>query len=103
MTQKQSKLLITAAIIFWITLLAIAFTSCASARRQSYVEKYNTQYTEVILNGNVAKGMSKREVIASWGQPERKSESLEGVDIWTYGSVTLIFEDNHVKDWRTYE
>lgn len=63
-------------IIILMSILCIFLSSCATAqkRRQDYVKAHpelDDQIKESILNGKIILGMTKAQVIASWGRPVR--------------------------------
>ena len=80
-------------------------------RRQDYVDErpgLSAESKAAVLEGRVEKGMNAEDVLASWGEPDRKTVSYtrSGVtELWTYltpigqfksGEVTLNITNGHL-------
>ena len=93
--------------------LLLILQGCVTAgqRRQDYIESrpgLSADIKTAILEGRVAEGMTGEDVLASWGEPERKTitYSRGGItELWTYltpighftsGEVTLTVTNGHL-------
>jgi hypothetical protein len=56
------------------------------------------QYNEFIARGEVVKGMDFLEVLASWGNPNKREKPTENVEYWLYHE-----EDENSLDWVEYK
>ena len=82
-------------------------------RRKDYVQKHpelKENIRQAILEGKVRLGMTKEQVIASWGEPYNKSTfgSVWGTtEQWTYGTClygcTILDFDNQGKLTNYYQ
>lgn len=84
--------------------------AAVQSRRQNYVDT-NPSLTErtrtMILDGKIGVGMSPSDVVASWGEPERKNVS-DGKygrhDQWVYHSKQyLYFDEEKLTSWQFSE
>jgi hypothetical protein len=73
--------------------------------RTNYVATH-TQLTpeirEMILKGQVNIGMTTNDVVAAWGEPDRRTHSqytFGTADFWTYGGTHLSFQNGVLKSW----
>jgi hypothetical protein len=92
-------------------LMIFVIAGCASVSLQKIREGYvqchpnlNAKTREMILTGNIVRGMTTSEVEASWGatyQKDSYSNFLGRVEIWTYGdclySCDILTFDSHDK------
>ena len=66
--------------------------------RNSYINKYGKRYAELIMNGRVALGMTRRMCIDAWGEPESVNRTITEYgtsEQWVYDLGTyLYFEGN---------
>jgi hypothetical protein len=81
-------------------------------RREFYVGKHpeiNQRFKELILNGQIAIGMTEEQVLASWGWPwdSNKTVGQWGIyEQWIYGSISygsmtfLYFENGSLTSWQ---
>jgi hypothetical protein len=56
------------------------------------------QYNEYIAKGEVVKGMDFLEVLASWGNPNKREKPTDNVEYWIYLEV-----DEASMDWVQYK
>jgi hypothetical protein len=56
------------------------------------------KYNEHIANGEVVRGMDFLEVLASWGNPNKREKPSDAVEYWTY-----LEEDEDSQDWVQYK
>ncbi|MCK5406269.1 MAG: hypothetical protein KAJ37_02390 [Candidatus Krumholzibacteria bacterium] len=56
------------------------------------------QYNENIARGEVVKGMDFLEVLASWGNPNKREKPTDNVEYWIYLEV-----DEDSMDWVQYK
>jgi len=56
------------------------------------------QYNEYIARGEVVKGMDFLEVLASWGNPNKREKPTDNVEYWIYLDV-----DEDSMDWVQYK
>jgi hypothetical protein len=56
------------------------------------------QYNENIARGEVLKGMDFLEVLASWGNPNKREKPTDNVEYWIYLEV-----DEDSMDWVQYK
>lgn len=74
-----------------LLVILIFVFSCGTAwelRRQDYVSNHlelDSITKNYILNGIIAIGMTKEEVIASWGEPYEVKKIDESSETWVYG------------------
>jgi hypothetical protein len=79
-------------------------------RREFFNTHPDGQYNEHIKKGEVVKGMDFLEVLASWGNPDKREKPVETVEHWTYREVDesskdfvqykFIFKKNVLSDWE---
>lgn len=94
-----------------LTILAVGIAGCASVPptrtetpairdlRADYLKEFpNAPHNDHILRGEVVKGMSLYEVLASWGVPDRRLVSDAGKERWVY-----VLLDDASMDWVCYE
>lgn len=94
-------------------LILVAVVACSQTPRMSeeneteYVrmlreEFFKTHpdglYNEFIARGEVVKGMDFLEVLASWGNPNKREKPTENVEYWMYRE-----EDENSLDWVQYK
>ena len=69
---------------------------CATPISQEFIDN-NPEYNwDMISKGSVVVGMSKDEILLSWGRPNRIDRASYG-DTWTYGisyGITYLYFDN---------
>ncbi len=92
--------------IRWITFLAVLLilAGCVTAtgRRQEYLEDHQDLRPEIaaaILAGRVVEGMTRDDVRAAWGDPERETRAISEAgeqDIWSYPTPIGQFEEGKV-------
>lgn len=80
--------------IIWVGVISMFLAGCVSQthmkRRMAYVESHpniESAMKQHIMNGDIALGMTKDEVIASWGEPSQVNRTLLGNVIseqWIY-------------------
>jgi hypothetical protein len=102
-------------ILFLFIVLLSIFSGCAGALRESYVKEHpelDGKTKKAILAEKIIIGMSKEEVIASWGNPHdiNKSVGSWGVhEQWVYGywsynvfipTSYLYFENEKLTGWQ---
>lgn len=86
-----------------------AALSPTDQRRLKYVEAHPELAESVranILSGHISLGMSRAEVAASWGAPERKSEyvsRLSDSETWFYSKTWVHFSDGKLSSWTSSE
>jgi hypothetical protein len=56
------------------------------------------KFNEYISRGEVVRGMDFLEVLASWGNPNKREKPTESVEFWTY-----LDEDEDSQDWVQYK
>jgi len=80
----------------------------AVERRKKYVEEHpalKPEFVDVILKGTVCLGMSREDVQASWGPPNRVFEqaSITGkLEQWQYSNMYLYFQDGVLTTWQNF-
>ena len=65
-------------------------------------------FRQAILDGRIARGMNKKQVLASWGLPTDRSRPLmknNSTDQWTYGNLLgertyLFFDSGTLNNWH---
>jgi uncharacterized protein (DUF433 family) len=60
---------------------------------KSYITKYGKYYADLIVNGEVVVGMSKKMCILSWGEPKDINKASYG-DQWVYSNTYLYFDNS---------
>ena len=97
-------------IVIILSLIFLQACVTPQTRRQDYVDEHpdlSADISSSILKGEIAKGMSREDVRAAWGDPERETLSLtenenQNQEIWSYytpvgrfteGTVILTFMD----------
>ena len=99
------KKLIISIVILSLVMLFVGCATFAQNRRETYVTTHpnlSEQYKQDILTGRVRLGMSKEEVIASWGKPPTiyisvndNIRSEKWIYYWKYWEEKyLYFEDD---------
>jgi hypothetical protein len=66
--------------------------------------KWSSVICMAVAKEQIQVGMTREQVIASWGDPEHKSKTVSqyGVlEIWHYGNSTLLFDQDKLKSYRT--
>ena len=107
--------------ILALTLAAVVAGGCSPGmmikehRRQTYVAQHvdlPATTRTCILEGKILLGMSKADVVASWGQPHhinRSAGAWGASEQWVYGtngrygftpSGFLYFEEGTLTDWQ---
>jgi hypothetical protein len=56
------------------------------------------EYNEYITRGEVVRGMDFLEVLASWGNPNKREKPTENVEYWLYRD-----DDENSGDWVQYK
>jgi hypothetical protein len=59
------------------------------------------RFKRLIAESKIAVGMTKAQVLQSWGNPKRKNESMRGLDQWVYESNYVYFEGDAVVSWQS--
>ena len=78
--------------VLLLVLVCFLFSGCATLRQEGYVKGHpeiNDKLKEAILGSKIYKGMTKEEVIASWGEPEKKGKVLGGFESTPFFSLSL--------------
>jgi hypothetical protein len=94
-----------------ITTLALCAGGCATAPpsrtetpaiselRADYFKEFpNSPNNDHVRRGEIVKGMSLYEVLASWGIPDRRLATADGHERWVY-----VIQDDLSMDWVAYE
>jgi hypothetical protein len=91
---------------------ALEETEGVPSIRADYLRNHPAgQYNEFIRRGEVVRGMTYLEVLASWGYPEaRLRVPKRGLEYWRYLArddvsgdwiqYTFVFEDNALLEWE---
>lgn len=66
------------------------------ARRRELVGKYGVEIADAILAGQVRPGMTKDQVLASRGNPEKKEVIPPSDELWQYGSERIAMTNGKV-------
>jgi len=92
--------------VLFSALAVLAACGTAAQRRQGYVDAnpgLQPEIASAILEGEIAEGMTREDVRAAWGDPERETRAISEAgeqDTWSYptpigrfkeGKVILIF------------
>ncbi len=81
----------------------------AGQRRVRYLElkpELPVKTREMIANGEIGKGMAPGDVVASWGEPDKKKtieHDYGRVEQWAYGRIDVFFEEGAVSVWQVPE
>lgn len=81
----------------------------AGQRRVRYLElnpELPVKTREMIANGEIGKGMSPGDVVATWGEPDKKKtieHDYGRVEQWAYGRIDVFFEEGAVSVWQVPE
>ncbi|MCF7907565.1 MAG: DUF2845 domain-containing protein [Candidatus Omnitrophica bacterium] len=77
---------------------------------KSRIHQVTQNFRSTIQAKRVSRGMSKSQVLASWGDPsdiEKKIYKWQEQEVWSYGNVLddsdkfVIFQNGLVIDWRS--
>ena len=105
-------------LVLLVVLLAAGCAALPQQRRQAYVDGQTLIDPDIercILEGKIRVGMSKAEVIASWGGPARVNSHSDGSAQWVYqgmcyyprahrcGTVTYVYlKDGICTSWSRH-
>ncbi|HEY1615171.1 MAG TPA: hypothetical protein VGF97_15910 [Rhizomicrobium sp.] len=70
----------------------------AKPDRGVLVQKYGSKNADLILAGQIAKGMDSDEVTLAWGDPKAKDASTPGHEVWNYGDDVVTFTQGKVSE-----
>lgn len=74
-------------------------TSAIRELREDYLKQFpDSPHNDHVLRGEVVRGMTLYEVLASWGIPDRRIVSDAGKERWVY-----VLMDDLSMDWVVYE
>ena len=85
-----------------LVLLICMLASCAGSRRKNYVKLHSyldKETKRLILNGNIFIGMTKTQLLASWGRPTKvnyTTTSKSRREQWIYGNTLFEFRNAYV-------
>jgi hypothetical protein len=72
-------------------------------RRAERIKTFPLEIQKTIKEGKVQLGMTKEQVIFSWGKPERINRSVGSWGVheqWVYGSSYLYFQNDILTSWQ---
>lgn len=62
--------------------------------------RYGHKAADLIVAGQIAKGMNEEEVTLAWGEPGDKDASAPDREVWNYGNDKVEFKHGKVSDVR---
>jgi hypothetical protein len=93
-------------IISLLLIIIISLFNVSCAERAAYVAKHPElpiTYKKAITAGKIMIGMTKEQVIASWGNPNKINKSVGSWGVheqWVYSSQYLYFENGKLTSWQ---